>query len=81
MYSTGGQCARQVESCNYFAGTQNNWLFTQHILKDIPASNYQTRIYVDVSYSGLICSLTVDAKVFYKTKNTASDQTTNDRYS
>ena len=37
--------------CGYLEGPQNNWLFTQHISKDIePDVDYDVTIFVNITY-------------------------------
>ena len=49
---TGGDCSREARVCGYLNGAQNNWLFTQHISKDIEQDrdNYTVTIFVNITY-------------------------------
>ena len=50
-HSVGGVCRWSVQSCGYREGTQENWLFTQYILKDAPPNtNYNVSIGVEITY-------------------------------
>ena len=51
QHGGGGICRYQAQVCGYTVGPQNNWLFTQHISKAVPATDsYTVRVFVNVTY-------------------------------
>ena len=56
QHGTTRICQHRAHVCGYVLGDQNNWLFTQHISKAIPATDtYTIRVFVNVTYTFMTC--------------------------
>ena len=57
QHGGGGICRFQAQVCGYTVGDQNNWLFTQHISKDIDSerNNYPVDVVVTITFNFQSC--------------------------